>query len=62
MIVYVHGLKKTYVKSAIEEVGNLKMGLCKQKMVPFKEMHDVLRVFKDGVKNRILGSYEEIDL
>ena len=48
--IYVEAFKQTHVKAAIEEVGNLKMGIWKQEMVPFKEMPDVLRVVKDVVK------------
>lgn len=45
--IYIEAYKQPYVKSAIENVGNLRMGLWKQMMVPIKEMTDVLRVVKE---------------
>jgi transcription elongation factor SPT5 len=45
--IYIEAYKQTHVKYAIDEVSNLKMGIWKQEMVPFKEMPDVLRVIKD---------------
>ena len=45
--IYIEAYKQTHVKAAIEEVSNLRMGVWKQEMVPFKEMPDVLRVVKD---------------
>jgi transcription elongation factor SPT5 len=48
--IYVEAFKQPHVKAAIEDIGNLKMGLYKQEMVPIKEMPDVLRVIKDVVR------------
>lgn len=48
--IYIEAYKQTHVKSAIEEVSNLRLGVWKQEMVPCKEMPDVLRVMKDVVK------------
>lgn len=45
--IYIEAYKQPYVKAAIENVGNLRMGLWKQMMVPIKEMTDVLRVVKE---------------
>lgn len=45
--IYVEAYKQTHVKSAIEGVGNLRMGLWNQQMVPIKEMTDVLKVVKE---------------
>ena len=45
--IYVESYKQTHVKSAIEGVGNLRMGLWNQQMVPIKEMTDVLKVVKE---------------
>lgn len=45
--IYIEAYKQTHVKYAIDEISNLKMGVWKQEMVPFKEMPDVLRVIKD---------------
>lgn len=44
--IYIESYKQTHVKSAIENVSNLKMGFWKQQMVPIKEMTDVLKVVK----------------
>ncbi|OQR73724.1 transcription elongation factor SPT5-like, partial [Tropilaelaps mercedesae] len=44
--VYIEAFKQTHVKAAIEGIGNLKMGSYEQKMVPIKEMTEVLRVTK----------------
>lgn len=54
--VYIEAYKQTHVKSAIEDVSNLKMGVWKQEMVPAKEMPDVLKVMKDVVKLKV-GSW-----
>jgi transcription elongation factor SPT5 len=54
--IYIEAFKQSHVKTAIEDVGNLKMGVWKQEMVPFKEMPDVLKIIKDVVKLRI-GSW-----
>lgn len=48
--IYIEAYKQTHVKTAIDEISNLRMGQWKQEMVPFKEMPDVLRVIKDCVK------------
>lgn len=47
--IYVESYKQTHVKTAIENVGNLRMGKWKQEMVPIKEMTDVLKVVKEQV-------------
>lgn len=47
--IYVEAYKQTHVKAAIENVGNLRMGIWKQEMVPIKEMTDVLKVVKEQV-------------
>lgn len=49
--IYIEAYKQPHVKAAIENVGNLKMGLYKQQMVPIKEMTDVLRVVKEQTGN-----------
>ncbi|XP_015121054.1 transcription elongation factor SPT5 [Diachasma alloeum] len=45
--IYIEAYKQPHVKSAIQSVGNLRMGIWKQQMVPIKEMTDVLRVVKE---------------
>lgn len=45
--IYIEAYKQPHVKAAIENVGNLRMGIWKQQMVPIKEMTDVLRVVKE---------------
>lgn len=45
--IYVEAYKQTHVKTAITNVGNLRMGIWKQEMVPIKEMTDVLKVVKE---------------
>lgn len=45
--IYVESYKQTHVKSAIEGIGNLRIGLWNQQMVPIKEMTDVLKVVKE---------------
>ncbi|XP_013417126.1 transcription elongation factor SPT5 [Lingula anatina] len=47
--IYVEAYKQTHVKQAIEGVGNLRMGMWQQQMVPIKEMTDVLKVVKETV-------------
>lgn len=54
--IYIEAYKQTHVKTAIEDVGNLKLGIWKQEMVPCKEMPDVLKVVKDVVKLKV-GSW-----
>lgn len=44
--VYIEAFKQTHVKAAIEGIGSLKLGSFEQKMVPIKEMTEVLRVTK----------------
>ncbi|XP_050426414.1 transcription elongation factor SPT5 [Adelges cooleyi] len=44
--IYIESYKQTHVKTAIENVTSLKMGIWKQQMVPIKEMTDVLKVVK----------------
>ena len=36
--IYIEAYKQPHVKAAIENVGNLRMGIWKQQMVPIKEM------------------------
>ncbi|XP_050528821.1 transcription elongation factor SPT5 [Daktulosphaira vitifoliae] len=52
--IYIESYKQTHVKSAIENVSSLKMGIWKQQMVPIKEMTDVLKVVKvqTGLKSK----------
>nr|XP_006824005.1 PREDICTED: transcription elongation factor SPT5 isoform X2 [Saccoglossus kowalevskii] len=47
--IYVESYKQTHVKHAIEGIGNLRLGLWTQQMVPIKEMPDVLKVVKEVV-------------
>lgn len=47
--IYIESYKQTHVKTAIENVGNLRMGKWKQEMVPIKEMTDVLKVVKERI-------------
>ena len=47
--IYIESFKQTHVKQAIEGVSNLRLGQWTQKMVPIKEMTDVLRVMKEQV-------------
>uniref|UniRef100_A0A0A1WN47 Transcription elongation factor SPT5 n=1 Tax=Zeugodacus cucurbitae TaxID=28588 RepID=A0A0A1WN47_ZEUCU len=47
--IYLESYKQTHVKTAIDNVGNLRMGQWKQEMVPIKEMTDVLKVVKEQV-------------
>ncbi|XP_028399581.1 transcription elongation factor SPT5-like [Dendronephthya gigantea] len=48
--IYIEAYKQTHVKQAIEGIGTLKIGQWNQKMVPVKEMTDVLNVVKDLVQ------------
>merc|ERR1712156_1261557 len=52
--VYIEAFKQTHVKQAIEGITNLRLGQYQQRMVPFKEMTDVLRVVKEqiGLKSK----------
>jgi len=45
--IYIEAIKQTHLKQAIEGVSNLRLGYYNQKMVPTKEMPDVLKVIKD---------------
>ncbi|XP_030848891.1 transcription elongation factor SPT5 [Strongylocentrotus purpuratus] len=45
--VYIESYKQTHVKQAINGVGMLRIGQWTQKMVPIKEMTDVLKVVKE---------------
>ncbi|XP_071104525.1 transcription elongation factor SPT5-like [Haliotis cracherodii] len=45
--IYIEAYKQTHVKQAIEGVGNLRIGLWQQQMVPIKEMTDVMKVVKE---------------
>ncbi|XP_046908772.2 transcription elongation factor subunit Spt5 [Dermatophagoides farinae] len=45
--IYIEAYKQTHVKQAIQNVGNLRLGLYKQTMVPIAEMTEVLKVTKD---------------
>lgn len=51
--IYLESYKQTHVKTAIENVGNLRMGKWKQEMVPIKEMTDVLKVVKEQIGLKI---------
>ena len=57
--IYVEAYKQQFVKQAIEDIGNLRIGKWQQLMVPIKEMTDVMRVVKDttGIKR---GSWVRI--
>ncbi|XP_025834253.1 transcription elongation factor SPT5 [Agrilus planipennis] len=52
--IYIEAYKQPHVKAVIENVGNLRMGVWTQQMVPIKEMTDVLRVVKEqtGLKSK----------
>ncbi|XP_015790153.1 transcription elongation factor SPT5-like [Tetranychus urticae] len=45
--IYIEAYKQTHVKQAITGIGNLRLGLYKQTMVPINEMTDVLKVTKE---------------
>ncbi|XP_014243912.1 transcription elongation factor SPT5 isoform X2 [Cimex lectularius] len=45
-LIYIEAFKRPHVKQAIENVGNLREARWAQRMVPIKEMTDVLRVIK----------------
>ncbi|XP_050430817.1 transcription elongation factor SPT5-like isoform X2 [Adelges cooleyi] len=44
--IYIEAYKQTHVKSAIENISSLKMGIWKQQIVPINEMTDILKVVK----------------
>lgn len=46
-IIYIESFKQTHVKVAIEGIRNLRIGFWNMKMVPIKEMTDVIRVIKE---------------
>ena len=52
--IYVEAFKQSHVKTAIDGISNLRMGVYQQTMVPIKEMTDVLRVVKEqaGLKSK----------
>lgn len=50
--IYIEGYKHTHVKNCIQGVGNLRIGLYQQTMVPIKEMTDVLRVTREQAQLR----------
>ncbi|XP_072045475.1 transcription elongation factor SPT5-like [Amphiura filiformis] len=45
--IYIEAFKQTHLKQAIQGVSNLRLGQWNQKMVPIKEMTDVLKVVKE---------------
>uniref|UniRef100_A0A182U6J2 Transcription elongation factor SPT5 n=1 Tax=Anopheles melas TaxID=34690 RepID=A0A182U6J2_9DIPT len=45
--IYIEAYKQAHVKSAINNVGNLRVGIWKQEMVPIKDMTDILKVVKE---------------
>ena len=47
--IYIEAFKKAHVQQVIEGITNLRIGQWNQKMVPIKEMTDVLRVVKEQV-------------
>uniref|UniRef100_A0A131YYN5 Transcription elongation factor SPT5 n=1 Tax=Rhipicephalus appendiculatus TaxID=34631 RepID=A0A131YYN5_RHIAP len=50
--VYIEAYKHTHVKQCIQGIGNLRIGLYQQMMVPIKEMTDVLRVTREQAQLR----------
>ncbi|XP_071182024.1 transcription elongation factor SPT5-like isoform X2 [Mytilus edulis] len=48
--IYVEAYKQTHVKQAIEGIGNLRMGIWAQQMVPIKEMTDVMKIVKESAQ------------
>ncbi|XP_064477491.1 transcription elongation factor SPT5-like [Ornithodoros turicata] len=50
--IYIEAYKHTHVKQVIQGVGNLRIGLYQQTMVPIKEMTDVLRVTREQAQLR----------
>uniref|UniRef100_A0A0K2T674 Transcription elongation factor SPT5 n=1 Tax=Lepeophtheirus salmonis TaxID=72036 RepID=A0A0K2T674_LEPSM len=44
--IYIEAFKQSHVKELIDGIGSLRLGSYSQKMVPIKEMTDVLRVMK----------------
>ncbi|XP_054161598.1 transcription elongation factor SPT5-like [Oppia nitens] len=51
--IYIEAFKQTHVKQAIQGLGNLRLGLYRQTMVPINEMTDVLRVTKDSQQIKV---------
>lgn len=53
-MIYIEAFKQTHVKTLIEGISALKIGMYQQKMVAIKEMTDVLRVVKEqtGLKRK----------
>jgi transcription elongation factor SPT5 len=51
--IYIEAYKQTHVKQAIQGMGNLRIGLYRQTMVPINEMVDVLRVTKDNSQIKV---------
>merc|ERR1711997_734583 len=47
--IYIEAFKQSHVKQAIEGISNLRLGQWSQKMVPIKEMTDVLRVMREQI-------------
>lgn len=52
--IYIEAYKQTHVKQAIQNVGNLRLGLYKQTMVPIAEMTEVLKVTKDTSNLKVM--------
>ncbi|XP_060070304.1 transcription elongation factor SPT5-like [Ylistrum balloti] len=46
--IYIEAFKQTHVKQAMEGIGNLRMGLWSQQMVPIKEMTDVMKIVRES--------------
>ena len=51
--IYIEAYKQTHVKQAIQGMGNLRLGIYRQTMVPINEMTDVLRVTKDNSQIKV---------
>ncbi|CAG2112451.1 unnamed protein product [Medioppia subpectinata] len=51
--IYIEAFKQTHVKQAIQGMGNLRLGIYRQTMVPINEMTDVLRVTKDNQQIKV---------
>ncbi|CAG2162644.1 unnamed protein product [Oppiella nova] len=51
--IYIEAFKQTHVKQAIQGMGNLRLGIYRQTMVPINEMTDVLRVTKDNSQIKV---------
>ncbi|KAK8402706.1 hypothetical protein O3P69_000806 [Scylla paramamosain] len=45
--IYIEAYKQSHVKSAMEGISNLRLGIWRQTMVPINQMTDVLRVVKE---------------